>query len=177
MSRYFLMVALLVCLFQIWSLVGVSGRLGEQRFYPQAAVRYLRAHLLAGQIISEYGWGGYLDWKLPEKRVFIDGRMDVWEWQGHLADRSENIFREYLQIVSGEEGVAPVFGKYGVDTVLWSAPGASPRPELGSKFGVLGTLFEKWFSGRPQETFLDRIAELGWKEVYRDDVAVIYEKP
>jgi hypothetical protein len=31
-------------------------------------------------------WGGYLEWKLPEVKTFIDSRTDIFEYQGVLRD-------------------------------------------------------------------------------------------
>jgi hypothetical protein len=41
--------------------------------YPTAA----RAALArtSGNLLNEYDWGGYLIWRVPERRVFIDGRL------------------------------------------------------------------------------------------------------
>jgi hypothetical protein len=35
-------------------------------------------------MLNEYGFGGYLIWALPEQKVFIDGRAEVYEWTGVL---------------------------------------------------------------------------------------------
>lgn len=51
----------------------------EEEKYPAAAVEFLRAHPESGAIYNEYGWGGYLIWKLyPQREVYIDGRADVY---------------------------------------------------------------------------------------------------
>ncbi|MBI4491276.1 MAG: hypothetical protein HY690_00580 [Chloroflexi bacterium] len=47
--------------------------------YPSGAVAYLRAHDPGGNLFNEYGWGGYLVYQLyPQRRVFVDGRADVY---------------------------------------------------------------------------------------------------
>ncbi len=33
-------------------------------------------------MLNDYGFGGYLIWALPEQKVFIDGRADIYEWAG-----------------------------------------------------------------------------------------------
>jgi hypothetical protein len=57
---------------------------------PVAAVDFIRnAHLsshLTGRMLNEYVYGGYLTWALPEHKVFIDGRADVYAWTGVFAD-------------------------------------------------------------------------------------------
>lgn len=53
---------------------------------PAAAVEYIKGHHLAGNMLNEYVYGGYLIWAAPEHPVFVDGRADVFEWTGVLAD-------------------------------------------------------------------------------------------
>jgi hypothetical protein len=62
-------------------------RQGLRRNYPVAAVNYLNSHHLPGPMLNEYGWGGYLIYtRGPEHKVFIDGRADIYEYSGTLAD-------------------------------------------------------------------------------------------
>jgi hypothetical protein len=60
------------------------------RANPIEAVDFIRsAHLrshLTGRMLNEYVYGGYLTWALPEQKVFIDGRADVYAWTGVFAD-------------------------------------------------------------------------------------------
>ncbi|MBA4398606.1 MAG: hypothetical protein C0396_01835 [Anaerolinea sp.] len=49
-----------------------------QNYYPIAAVDYLEKYAKPGNIFNDYGWGGYLDWRLREFKVFIDGRADLY---------------------------------------------------------------------------------------------------
>ena len=51
---------------------------------PVQAVKYIKSHQLTGNMLNEYGYGGYLIWALPEHPVFIDGRADLYEWAGVL---------------------------------------------------------------------------------------------
>ena len=37
-------------------------------------------------MLNDYLFGGYLIWALPEQKVFIDGRADIFEWTGVLRD-------------------------------------------------------------------------------------------
>ena len=61
-----------------------------RRGNPIEAVDFIRtAHLsshLTGRMLNEYVYGGYLSWALPEQKVFIDGRADVYAWTGVFAD-------------------------------------------------------------------------------------------
>ncbi len=54
---------------------------------PLQAVDYLREHDLPGQMFNTYNWGGYLIWALyPDKPVFVDGRTDLYAFNGVLDD-------------------------------------------------------------------------------------------
>ncbi len=53
---------------------------------PTQAVAFLRQHPPAGRLVNEYVYGGYLIWALPEQKVFIDGRGDIFDWTGVLRE-------------------------------------------------------------------------------------------
>ncbi|HYM09845.1 MAG TPA: hypothetical protein VEU62_03890, partial [Bryobacterales bacterium] len=57
-----------------------------RRAEPVEAVDFIRRTGLAGPMLNDYKWGGYLIWALPEQKVFIDSRMDVFDWTGVLGD-------------------------------------------------------------------------------------------
>ncbi|HYM13286.1 MAG TPA: hypothetical protein VEU62_21285, partial [Bryobacterales bacterium] len=50
--------------------------------------------------------GGYLIWALPEQKVFIDSRMDVFDWTGVLGD--------YRRWAAMAEDPQRLLDKYGV---------------------------------------------------------------
>ena len=57
------------------------------RQFPVNAVQYLKEHPAPEPMYNNYGFGGYLVWSRgPEHKVFIDGRGDVYERGGVLAD-------------------------------------------------------------------------------------------
>jgi hypothetical protein len=56
------------------------------RANPVQAVDFIRRTHLTGRMLNDYAYGGYLSWALPEQKVFIDGRADVYAWTGVLQD-------------------------------------------------------------------------------------------
>jgi hypothetical protein len=56
---------------------------------PVKAVEFIRRTGLSGRMLNEYVYGGYLIWALPEQKVFIDGRADVYEWTGVMGDLAD----------------------------------------------------------------------------------------
>jgi hypothetical protein len=62
----------------------LTAQLAEKS--PVAAVQFIQSHRLAGPMLNEWLYGGYLMWAAPEHPVFIDGRGDVFEWAGVLQE-------------------------------------------------------------------------------------------
>jgi len=81
------------------------------RNYPKKAVAYLQQSPVPGPMFNEYGWGGYLIWsRSPHSRVFIDGRADIYEYGGVLAD--------YMSISLLQPDTQALLRKYGVNSCL-----------------------------------------------------------
>jgi hypothetical protein len=54
-------------------------RVGIADIFPAEAVEYLKRARPPGPLFNDYGWGGYLIWRLyPDYRVGIDGRAAVY---------------------------------------------------------------------------------------------------
>jgi hypothetical protein len=82
----------------------------EAETYPAAAVEFLRAHPQSGAIYNDYGWGGYLIWKLyPQREVYIDGRADVY---------GDAFMEETLATMAGERNWREPLERYGVRTAI-----------------------------------------------------------
>lgn len=90
-----------------------AAQLGETiaKSFPVGAVDYLKQNPVPGPMYNNYGFGGYLVWSRgPEQKVFIDGRGDVYERGGVLAD--------YLHISWLRPGTLAVLAAYGVRSCL-----------------------------------------------------------
>lgn len=128
-------------------------------FYPQKAVEYLKTRKTGGRIFNEYDWGGYLIWKLPGERFFVDGRMAGFNWKAP-AGQSNNAFEEYLEVTGGLKEATAVFGKYNIHSVLLKKYGIGKE----TRFNLALYLESK-----------------GWQTEYEDKTALIlvesgYEK-
>ena len=64
---------------------------GQSKHLPVAALGYLNASSIDGNMFNSYNWGGYLMFHAPQHRVFIDGRTDL--YSGFL--------NEYYRIATG----------------------------------------------------------------------------
>lgn len=93
------------------SLSGLQlGREPSVRNYPAGAVDYLQAHPVVGNLFNEYGWGGYLIYRLyPERRVFIDGRIDVY---------GDSFAKKYLDVVVLHPNWQTILHEYDVRIAL-----------------------------------------------------------
>lgn len=81
------------------------------RQFPVAAVQYLDQHPIPGPMYNTYGFGGYLIWSRgPEHKVFLDGRGDLYERGGVLAD--------YMHIARLAPGALTMLDKYGIQSCL-----------------------------------------------------------
>jgi hypothetical protein len=54
--------------------------------YPAGVLPYLKAHPPSGPLLNFYLWGGYLGWQDRSLKVFIDSRVDIFEYAGVLQD-------------------------------------------------------------------------------------------
>jgi hypothetical protein len=81
------------------------------RNYPAGAVHYLRRHPLFGNMFNLDKWGGYLIWALPERKVFIDGRNDIFEYSGVLLD--------YYRFSTLQSRPEEFFGRYNLKVALF----------------------------------------------------------
>lgn len=78
--------------------------------YPEQALSYLRTNTPHGALLNFYLWGGYLNWRDPEMKVFVDSRVDIFEYSGVLKD--------YLDLLSLRNPAA-LLDKYQIRYVLF----------------------------------------------------------
>ena len=155
-------------------ILGFNGAkaLSESEFYPREATVFLEKNLPSGQIFSEYGWGGYLNWKLPQKKVFIDGRMPSWRYKESPSGESGYIMKEYVDMLSGKVSYQEVFEKYGVEVVLW------PQKRRTRLLDALSQKIEEWlFKKEVPFDLTSKLEKDGWKKLFEDEVATVYQKP
>jgi len=82
--------------------------------YPVAAVDELRENPISGNIFNEYNWGGYLIWRLPDVRVFTDGRTPHWREDGIP------LLREFQDTIQYQAQAPEILEKYDISYVLLS---------------------------------------------------------
>ncbi|HET9088627.1 MAG TPA: hypothetical protein VFN53_14000 [Acidobacteriaceae bacterium] len=78
--------------------------------YPCQTMSYLKQLHPDGNTLNDYLWGGYLIWKAPQIRVFIDSRVDIFEHHG--------VFEDYLHAVR-LDGTLSILDKYKIRYVVF----------------------------------------------------------
>ncbi|MCZ7582483.1 MAG: hypothetical protein M5R36_03640 [Deltaproteobacteria bacterium] len=75
---------------------------------PVRATEFINRHGLRGEMFNDYNFGGYLLWKSePRRKVFVDGRLEVYGPGGQLD--------HYLRVSNGAPGWRQILDRYGVD--------------------------------------------------------------
>jgi len=174
--KIFLAAALLVFALRTYLLVRSARSYSVSDRYPVAAVSYLRENLPEGNMFNPYNWGGYLIWEFPEKKVFIDGRMPSWRWQGGVDGESDYVMHDYKQLLRGDLDYKEQFDKYDIQTVLWFTPA---EPDIYQRMDeiALNFLDRFWNVKNDNVGLIEAIREDGWDVVYGDNTAIIYQKP
>ena len=58
----------------------------QNRKFPDHAMSYLRDFHPKGAVFTDYLWGGYLIWHARQISVFVDSRVDIFEYNGTFKD-------------------------------------------------------------------------------------------
>lgn len=166
-------VSFLLCTPDIWRLFIASSDLPSQK-----SVVYLKEHMTRGEIFAPYGWGGYLLWQVPGKKVFIDGRMPSWRRAIAPTGESSNAFKEYQQFLAGQVSFARTVEYYHITTII--LPVTQP-PIPGSLIDAYLTWGNKTLGLSLPESVLfarlrERVERAGWKRVYQDNEVRIYRR-
>lgn len=172
---------IIICFIGILELLGsMIVLLGSKDAYPEKAIRYLHLHMPKGQVFSSYDWGGYLTWKLPEKKLFINGRMPHWQQDVHITGESDYAFDEYAKFLNGELSFRGVTSKYGISTLLLPIERKEDQSLLAWQMARFDNFVKKSLHMKPEkETGFSKVTmaakKAGWVVVYKDKNVVIYQ--
>jgi hypothetical protein len=81
------------------------------RNYPVRALPYLQKFHPQGRVFNDCLWGGYLIWNVRDIPVFIDSRIDIYEYNG--------VFADYLDAM-GIKNTLGILDKYNIRYVLYA---------------------------------------------------------
>ena len=82
------------------------------RYNPYRPLNYLQHFQPQGPVFNDCLWGGYLIWNVRNIPVFIDSRIDIYEYNG--------VFADYLDAL-GIKNTLEILNKYHIRYVLLSA--------------------------------------------------------
>jgi hypothetical protein len=77
--------------------------------YPTAALQFMQRQHLNGRIFNHYVWGGYMEWNAPGLKPLIDGRADIFVYNG--------VFDDVVKAMAIRDPLG-VLDKYKVDYAL-----------------------------------------------------------
>lgn len=158
-GKLFIWRILQICAFGVllWGVISTSViSKDRQREYPQKAVIYLKRYGCKGNLFNNYNYGGYLIWKLPEKKVYIDGRMPSW------STGSGTYLRQYLQVLQDQAFRKNQFAKYSITCALLRK---AQKRSL--------TFMEKEDGDKLAKSLIHE----GWKKVAEDEDSILLIAP
>jgi hypothetical protein len=79
-------------------------------WFPRDALRFMQQKQITGRLFNLYEFGGYIEWKAPTVKTFLDGRTDIFCYNG--------VFDDYLKI-NGIERPLELLDQYKIDYVLF----------------------------------------------------------
>jgi len=105
-------------IFMVVIVVGCVWRFPSAQFlmrdtinkYPYRALNYLHQFQPRGPVFNDCLWGGYLIWNVRNIPVFIDSRIDIYEYNG--------VFADYLDAL-GIKNTLEILNKYHIRYVLF----------------------------------------------------------
>jgi hypothetical protein len=105
---------------------GLSGAVAVPRQFPVSATDALGQRQPNANVLTEYGWGGYLIYRLHDEggHVFVDGRNDMYD---------QRILDDYLRIRNADPAWMQLAEHYGVQAIL--LPPSAPLVPAASGSG------------------------------------------
>lgn len=182
-EQKFLLIAKYTLVLLIIGLFGSALWLGKGESYPETAAEFLRERVKTGetgQILNNYGWGGYLIWQLPEVKVFIDGRMPHWrDRNGYSA------MEDYVKVFypEGERWEwREVFDRHKISEVIMPNPvcgGSAMNPIFGNivkRLNAAGWVKKYFQQAAIPCRLIGELQNANWQIIYQDEAAIILQQ-
>jgi hypothetical protein len=126
----------------------------SRRNLPVEACRFVKSAGIEGTMYNSYGWGGYIGWALPDRKVFQDGRY---------------LFAPFLW----EEVELEVFGPDSDRRGLWAAY----LDRYGVDYGIMDDKTSPALESFHPPLMSERLfPEDRWALVYWDDLSWVFVK-
>ena len=136
--------------------------------YPRGAVEFLKNHPEYDglRLLNKYGWGGYLVWAMPEKKIFIDGRLPMLPFADHT------FLEEYNEFFA-EGKTEDKLNKYNIGLILMPSKRYYYKLNWFEKYFLL---FNEEKVNQYENHFKDYLEQADdWQIIYQDDASVVYK--
>ncbi len=174
-KKILFVVVLLVFAYEIYASLTSAFSLSEPKFYPVQAVKFLNKQKFNGNLFTNYNYAGYVLWKVPAKKDFIDGRMPSWRRSGYFPNESNYAFKDYLKMISDESFFKKMLQKYSIRYVLLPTPQTSKLKQIPI-FAKIDNYLQKFaFWSTNSKVINEDLTKLGMKRIYSDGKFVIYK--
>ena len=80
--------------------------------FPTKALNFMQQRKIEGRIFNQYAWGGYMEWNAPQFKTFVDGRADIFVYNG--------VFDDFLRATAVDDSFE-ILNKYKIEYVLLPA--------------------------------------------------------
>ncbi len=147
---------------------------GDEVINYSGLAEYLKNNSKEKVMFNDYDLGGFLIWQVPEKKVFIDGRMLSWE-QDNL-----NILKEYNKIVISAD-YKEIFKKYNIKQVVLGLRSEEDKENKVKENGIRSKLKNYFFNyrnrrfGLQEKNLIVELKKNGWTERYKDFNSIVLE--
>ena len=154
----------------------IDARVLSQSTYPLAAVNFLQQQLgdKPTNIFNEFGWGGYLIWRLPQAKVYFDGRgTATWTYPG----TNEPMLKHYRELKFLPGGLAEIEKSPAEWIILErSYSGYSTTPDTFNRLMFGEDNLQKVLDNSAPPLIVDLEKSSNWKKVYEDYLATIWQR-
>lgn len=133
--------------------------------YPCQALKHIQTNsdLKNLKLFNSYGWGGYLIWNWPEKKIFIDGRMPQIEYENHT------VIEEYVNFFD-EDKLEAQLKKHQIELILIEKPEEEKKLKWYQK---IDKNIEKKSKSHLIE-FLNNSQD--WQQIFINNTSIVYVK-
>ncbi|MFH0755507.1 MAG: hypothetical protein V1910_02470 [bacterium] len=139
--------------------------------YPQKATIFLKNNPQYDnlKLFNPYGWGGYLIWTLPERKLFIDGRLPQYSFKKHT------FLEEYCEFFDKEK-IEKKLNEHDIQLILLDIKEKKYHFNWFEKYFL--NFNEEKINKNMNENFLrDYLNNSNeWEGVYKDELSNIYVK-
>ncbi len=170
LKGYLLICLILAALLQLVSTNFTSNPFSSfRRDYPVGAAEFLkiRPQYDSARLFNDYGWGGYLIWELPDRRLFIDGRLPQVEYQGRT------FLEEYFDFFQKDANISQELSDYDIGLVLIPVKDEEIKAKKWERI-LFGLSDQNLASHNYLRDYL--AGSEAWRPAYYDQTAIIYKR-